>query len=281
MKINWFPGHMTKALRMMSQEIKNIDAVIYVLDARAPYSCFNPSFIDIVGDKPILYALNKADLCSKEDVDLWLNYFSKNNSKAIALNSVKSGNKKLIIDAIKVLCKNKIEKYSSKGILSRVRVMVIGVPNSGKSTLINNIIGVAKNITGNKPGVTRGKQWVVVDKMFEILDTPGTLWPDIEDQNYAVNLALIGSIKDEVVDVGDLSLHLIDILKQYYKDDLKNRYEINDIAQDNVTMLEEIAINRKFLLKGNEVDFERASKAIIDDFRKGRIGKIILEKPNV
>lgn len=281
MKINWFPGHMTKALRMMESEIKNIDAVIYVLDARAPYSCFNPSFEKIVGNKPILYVLNKADLCEKKDIDLWLRYFSKNNNKAIALNSVKSGNKKEILDSIKHLCKDKVLKYETKGILTRIRVMVLGVPNSGKSTLINNIIGSAKTITGNKPGVTRGKQWIVVDKMFEILDTPGTLWPDIENQDCAINLALIGSIKNDVLDVNELALELIKVLKSNYKTELNSRYKLQDEENLPVEILEQIAVNRKFLLKGNEIDFERTSLALIDDFRKGRIGKIILELPNV
>lgn len=278
MKINWFPGHMTKALRMMADEISKVDAIIYVLDARAPKSCFNPSFFSIIDGKPILFVLNKADMCEKTDVENWIRYFSKNGNKAISLNSTLSGSSKLITGHLREICSDKIEKYKSKGLKIGVRAMVLGVPNSGKSTLINNIVGSAKTITGNKPGVTKGKQWVRASNDVELLDTPGTLWPSLEDQIIARNLVFIGSIKNEVVDINDVALELIDYLKTNYSEVLCARYSLEDLDKENYEILEDIALNRKFLLKGNDIDFERTSLSIIDDFRKGRLGKIILEK---
>lgn len=192
MKINWFPGHMTKALRTMEKEIKTIDFVIYVLDARAPKSSVNPKFQELIGGKPIIYVLNKIDLADDKVTDEFRKYFTNKNSTCLALNCTQSGIISKIDSAAKTLCAGKIEKYRAKGLTAILRCMVLGVPNSGKSTLVNNLCGVGRAVTGNKPGVTKGKQWVRVTPTFEVLDTPGTLWPSFRRNGKARIWLLLG-----------------------------------------------------------------------------------------
>lgn len=276
MTIQWFPGHMTKAIRIMEKDIKVVDVIIYVLDARAPFSCVNPKFAEVVGQKPIIYVLNKADLADENENANWQNYFSGKNSVCVMLNSTETNSTKILLDKVNFLLKKKNEKYDKKGVKMINRAMVIGVPNSGKSTLINNVCGKYKAQTGNKPGVTKGTQWVRIGD-FELLDTPGTLWPSFENQEVAKNLAYIGSVRDEVLDMGELSLDFIEKMKGRYPEMLKTRYNVN-IDAEPIAILEEICENRKFLLRKNELDYERGSKAVLDDFRKGRIGRITLEK---
>ena len=278
-KLNWFPGHMAKALNQMSEEIKKVDMLIYVLDARAPFSCLNPSFTSLALDKPVLYILNKADLADDKVTDKFKSYIkSMNNSECVVLNSTTSGANKIVEPIMKNLCKAKIEKYANKQIKVNLRAMVVGVPNSGKSTFINNLCGIKKTITGDKAGVTRGKQWVLLKNGFEVLDTPGTLWPNFEDQQVAQNLAIIGSIKNEVVDTNELSLVLIEFLKNNYIQALESRYNIADAELSNLEILDLIAEKKHYLLKGNEVDYDRTCFSIVDDFRKGKFGKITLDK---
>ncbi len=279
MIIQWFPGHMTKAIRTMEKDIKVVDVVVYVLDARAPFSCVNPKFQEVVGNKPIVYVLNKSDLADEKKNKSWQNYFSGENSVCIMLNSTQTNSTKVLLDKIDMLLSKKNEKYDKKGVKMVNRAMVIGVPNSGKSTLINNVCGKYKATTGNKPGVTKGTQWVRIGGTFELLDTPGTLWPSFENQEIAKNLAYIGSIKDEIVDQTELSLDFIEKLKKLYPELLKTRYNVN-LDAEPVQILEELCLNRKFLIRGGDVDYERGAKALFDDFRKGRIGKITLEKPD-
>ena len=278
-KINWFPGHMAKALNQMAGEIKNVDMLIYVLDARAPFSCLNPEFSALAINKPVLYVINKCDLADDEKTKEAKNKLNETlNSACVVLNSTMNGAGKVIEPIMKNLCKEKLEKFSQKGIKINLRAMVVGVPNSGKSTLINNLCGMKKTITGDKAGVTRGKQWVSLKNGFELLDTPGTLWPNLTDQNIATNLALIGSIKNEIVDINELSLKLIDFLKENYLDSLINKYDIKESNISTIEMLDLIAQKKHYLLKGNEVDYDRTCFSIIDDFRKGKLGKITLEK---
>ncbi len=276
MIINWFPGHMTKSLREIEESIKLVDAVVYVLDARAPLSCINPAFEKIISGKPVVYALNKADTVPEGDLPAWIDKLSVGNNIAVKLNSTASNAAGVISDRLKVLCSNKIERKRSKGIRAVVRAMIIGVPNSGKSTLINNLCGKAKTVTGNKAGVTRGQQWVKVSEYLEVLDTPGTLYPKLDNQTVALNLAFIGSVRDEVVDTYELSLELIKRLTET-GDGIEYRYGFSPCGSA-VDDLGEIARRRGFMLKGGQPDLERASHAVIDDFRKGRMGKIILEK---
>ncbi len=277
--INWFPGHMTKALRMMEKEIKIVDAIIYVLDARAPFSCVNPKLNKLIGNKPIIYVLNKCDMANLEITKDWQQYFSKIGANCIMLNSTESGTAKKVENAINLALKDKIEKQKQKGFKAIIRAMVLGVPNSGKSTLINNLCGVSKTITGNKAGVTKGKQWVKIASGIEILDTPGTLWPVFDNNQVAHHLAYIGSIKDEVLDVPSLSLDLIRDLIKIDKQILISRYNIEICAEDEpINVLEKICVARGFLLKKGELDYDRGAFAILNDFKQNRMGKISLEK---
>ncbi len=276
-KINWFPGHMTKALREMEIESKNVDMIIYVLDARAPNSCINPEFIKIIGCKPILYVLNKSDMVNESDLQLFIKKHTTNVSSVVMLDSTKSGAIKQIEPLMVKLCQEKLDKYKQKGFKINLRAMVLGVPNSGKSTLINNLCGVKKAITGNKAGVTRGKQWLSLKNGFELLDTPGTLYPNITNQKTALNLAFIGSIKNEVVDLNELAVEFINFCKVKYSENLKSKYKIQNASSSAVELIEQIAEFKHYLLKGGEFDYDRTCVAIIDDFRKGKLGKIILE----
>lgn len=275
-KINWFPGHMQKALRMMEAEAKNVDALIYVLDSRAPFACLNPEFIRIIGSKPILYVLNKIDLADEKKIKEIKTKLPGENKLVIELNSTASGAIGLVTSSLNALCKATIEKYKNKGVNYFVRAMVLGVPNCGKSTLVNNLCGSKKAITGNKPGVTKGKQWVKLSNNIEILDTPGTLWPNLIDEGEAKKLAFIGSIKDDVVEIEQLSLFLLEALLKTYPKELEERFSVQVENKTPLEIMEEIAERRKYVVRGGEIDYERTAKAILDDFRKGRIGKITL-----
>lgn len=275
-KINWFPGHMQKALRMMEAEAKNVDALIYVLDSRAPFGCLNPEFVRIIGSKPILYVLNKIDLADEKKIKEIKTKLPGENKLVIELNSTASGAIGLVTSSLNALCKATIEKYKNKGVNYFVRAMVLGVPNCGKSTLVNNLCGSKKAITGNKPGVTKGKQWVKLSNNIEILDTPGTLWPNLIDEGEAKKLAFIGSIKDDVVEVEQLSLFLLEALLKTYPKELEERFSVQVENKTPLEIMEEIAERRKYVVRGGEIDYERTAKAILDDFRKGRIGKITL-----
>lgn len=274
-KINWFPGHMKKALEEMQAEVKNVDAVIYVLDARAPKACLNPSFVRIIGTKPILFVLNKCDLADEEKVKEFSQTLRSENIKCLMLNSTASGALNKVTNALNELCNSQIERFKNKGVNYFVRAMVLGVPNSGKSTLVNNLCGLARAVTGNRPGVTKGKQWVKLSNNIEILDTPGTLWPNLEVEETALQLAYIGSIKDDVLQIEELVLSLISDLQKLYPSLLEEKYQIEDLQNKTpIELLDEIAEKKKCLLKGGEIDYERTAKAILDDFRKNRIGKI-------
>lgn len=275
-KINWFPGHMQKALRMMETEAKNVDALIYVLDSRAPFACLNPEFVRIIGSKPILYVLNKIDLADEKKIKEIKTKLPGENKLVIELNSTASGAIGLVTSSLNALCKATIEKYKNKGVNYFVRAMVLGVPNCGKSTLVNNLCGSKKAITGNKPGVTKGKQWVKLSNNIEILDTPGTLWPNLIDEGEARKLAFIGSIKDDVVEVEQLSLFLLEALLKTYPKELEERFSVQVENKTPLEIMEEIAERRKYVVRGGEIDYERTAKAVLDDFRKGRIGKITL-----
>lgn len=279
MKINWFPGHMTKALRELKAEMKNIDAIIYVLDARAPFACLNPELDKLAEDKPVLFILNKIDLADEAKISsivqekrLQQKY---KNSQVLKLNATSSGALKSVLGSLNELCASKIKKFEAKNIKPNIRAMVVGVPNSGKSTLVNNLCGKGKAVTGNKPGVTRGKQWVSVGGGFQILDTPGTLYPNLENQKVARILAYIGSIRDEILDKNELACEFIKDISKEYPNALETRYGFKPSGEP-YEILEQVAQARKFVLKGGDVDYDRASVALLDDFRKGKLGRITL-----
>ncbi len=275
MIINWFPGHMNRSLREMEEKIRLVDAVVDVLDSRAPFSCINPELDRISEGKPVVYVLNKADLVEAADLSCWIARLSGSGKYALKLDSTATNASKVLAEKLREVCADKIAKKKARGINAVIRAMVIGVPNSGKSTLINNLCGKAKTLTGNKAGVTRGQQWVRVTPYLEMLDTPGTLYPKLDDRTVALDLAFIGSIRDEVLDMYGLAAELVKRLAP--SGAIERRYGVVPSADEHET-LTDIARARGFLVKGGETDDERAAYAVIDDFRKGRMGKIILEK---
>lgn len=278
MLIQWYPGHMTKTFRDMEQDLKIVDVVIYVLDSRAPYSTVNPMLSKMTQNKPIVYVLNKADLVDENELKYWVKYFTRENSLAVALNSVSSTSTRILIPMIKKLLEEKLNRAKEKNINKIIRTMVVGVPNTGKSTLVNNLCGKARAKTGNKPGVTRGKQWITIDNGIELLDMPGTLWPSFEDKKVAQHLAYLGSIKDDVLDIEELAFDFINEFKGLKMDIFGARYGVESENKESIEIFDEICMAKKCVLKGNEPDYERCAKMIIDDFRKGRFGKIILDK---
>lgn len=279
MNIQWFPGHMTKALRMMEENVKIVDAVGYVLDARAPLSCFNPSFQSLIGNKPCVFILNKCDLADDDKIAIWRNYFRTQNQPFASVTATMSAEAGKIASLFEQATQNLKGKLRSKGVFKPIRFMIIGVPNCGKSTLINCLSGKKALITGDKPGVTKGKQWVRLSSGLELLDTPGTLWPKFDNETVASRLCFIGSVKDDVVDVCEVASSLLEQLCQLYPELLERRYKTQCHDKKVNELFDEIAVRRGFLLKGGEIDRERCAKAILDDFRKGKIGKITFDLP--
>ena len=287
MNYQWYPGHMTKAKRMMQENIKLIDLVIELVDARIPLSSRNPDIDQLGANKARLILLNKADLADERQTAKWQQYFEKQGCFVVALNARNRNSMKAINGVVAEACKEKIERDRRRGILNRpVRAMVVGIPNVGKSTFINSFAGKACAKTGNKPGVTKGKQWIRLSKTLELLDTPGILWPKFEDQQVGLNLALIGSMNDEILNIEEMAVSLIQYLKDVYPLLLTKRYDLSDEAeesckneQDAYEVLAQIARNRKCVLKGDEPDIRKAAALLLDDFRSGRIGRITLESP--
>jgi len=277
--IQWFPGHMTKALRMMEESVKQVDSIIYVLDARAISSSMNPKFDKLIAQKPILYIINKQDLVEKKDLSLWQKYFQENNMDYVIADSISGRQKDIIVNKLKQINKTIIEKYASKGAIKSIRAMVIGVPNTGKSTLINSLCKQKRAITGNKPGVTRGKQWVSLAEGVDLLDTPGTLAPAYEDQQRAIHLAFIGSIKDDVVHLDDLTIEFIKFMRNNNSQAFVDRYKLESFPNDNIATLDAIAKSRGFLLNKSNYDYDRVYRTVFDDFRKQKFGKIMLDFP--
>lgn len=279
MHFQWYPGHMTKAKRMMQENMKLIDLVIELVDARVPISSRNPDIDELGKNKARLILLNKADLAEDRWNDAWAEYFRVKGFSVVKVNSKKSGGMKSIHSVIQEACKEKIERDRKRGILNRpVRAMVVGIPNVGKSTFINSLAGKACAKTGNKPGVTKGKQWIRLNRQVELLDTPGILWPKFEDQSVGLRLAFIGSMKDEILNTEELATELIKFLNEHYPGVLEGKYQAEPAA-DAYVMLGQIAESRHCLLKGNELDTEKAAILLLDDFRNGRLGRLTLEYP--
>ena len=273
--IQWFPGHMTKAMRMMQQNLTLVDGIIFVLDARCPAASFNPKLKKLANNKPVLYVLNKGDLADGR-ADALLNIIRKKGAEAVKINAVNSNSRRDIAGAIEKLIAEKRAKALEKGYNRTFRFMVAGVPNTGKSTLINLLAGSRRAEVGDKAGVTRGKQWIRCES-FELLDTPGTMPPAFENQYLAAHLAFVGSINDDILDLDDICLLLLKELQEKYPERLKDRYGIE--GGTPLEMLDTVCEKRGFKLRGNEYDYERAIRAVIDDFRKGKLGKITLDTP--
>ena len=279
MNYQWYPGHMTKARRMMQENIKLIDLVIEVVDARAPLSSRNPDIDELGKNKFRIILLNKADLADPKYNAAWTEYFKKKGLLAQEINSRTGAGIKHIQSLVQEACKEKIERDKKRGIVNRpVRAMVVGIPNVGKSTFINALAGKACTKTGNKPGVTKGKQWIHLNKSLELLDTPGILWPKFEDQKVGERLAAIGSINDEILHMDELAVLVITYLQKEYPKLLEDRYQIS-LSEDAYRILEEICIVRRCFQKGEEPDIDRAAGMVLEDFRSGKIGRITLERP--
>ena len=279
MHFQWYPGHMTKARRMMQENIKLIDLIIELVDARIPLSSRNPDIDELGKNKARLILLNKADLAEDALNDEWISYFKEKGYSAVKVNSKKGGGIKSIQSVIQEACREKTERDRKRGILNRpVRAMVVGIPNVGKSTFINALAGKACAKTGNKPGVTKGKQWIRLNKNVELLDTPGILWPKFEDQEVGLKLAFIGSIKDEILQTEELEAELVKFMKSVYPGVLEEKYDILAV-EDIYGCLRDIAESRHCLVRGSELDTGKAAAILLDDFRSGRLGRITLERP--
>lgn len=279
MNYQWYPGHMTKAKRMMQENIKLIDLIIEVVDARIPLSSRNPDIDELGKNKARLILLNKADLADERENEKWAAYFQEKGYYTVKLNAKSGAGIKNVLPVVMEACKEKLERDRKRGIKNRpIRAMVVGIPNVGKSTFINAFAGKACTKTGNKPGVTKGKQWIRINKNVELLDTPGILWPKFEDQSVGAKLAMVGSIKDEILNLEELSLELLGCLHEFYAGILEKRYEITE-SEDRVSMLTQIAENRKCVQKGNELDYGKAANLFLEEFRNGKIGRITLERP--
>ena len=281
MNYQWYPGHMTKARRMMQENIKLIDLVIELVDARIPISSRNPDIDELGKGKSRIILLNKSDLADPVWNKKWVEYFSEKGMGVLEINSKTGMGIKSIQGLVQEVCKEKIERDRKRGIVNRpVRAMVVGIPNVGKSTFINAFAGKACAKTGNKPGVTKGKQWIRLNKGLELLDTPGILWPKFEDQQVGMRLAFIGSMNDEILIPDELACDLIGVIRELYPGALQERYDANPSGKP-IEILEAVAESRKCYAKGEQLDLVKASGLLIDDFRSGKLGRMTLERTSL
>ena len=273
--INWYPGHMKKTRELIAENLKLVDIVIEVIDARIPVSSRNPIIDELVKTKKRIIILNKSDLSDGKANTRWSDYFKKQGSMVLAMNCMSGGG---VNQLYKIL--NRLQDEKNEGQIRKkpLRMMIVGVPNVGKSSLINRMTGKKSAKTGDRPGVTKGKQWLGLENGMQLLDTPGILWPKFEDPEVGLNLAFCGSIKDEILDVATLALELIKVLQKDYPQLLKDRYKLDEIEEDALTNMENIALKRGFILPGKRIDYERCGKTVLDEFRSGKIGNITLEQ---
>ena len=279
MQFHWYPGHMTKAKRQMQEDIKLIDLIIELVDARIPVSSRNPDIDELGKNKARLILMNKADLADAKKTEAWSRYFKEKGYFVVCIDARSKKGMKAIQNEIMEACKEKIERDLRRGIKNRpVRAMVVGIPNVGKSTFINTYAGKACAKTGNKPGVTKGKQWIRLNKNVELLDTPGILWPKFEDQKVGLFLALIGSIKDEILNTDELCVALLELLMRDYPGAVARRFEVEE-TKEPAALLGQIAQKRGCRKKGDEPDYSKAAARVIDEFRSGKIGRFTIELP--
>lgn len=279
--IQWFPGHMAKARRQVTEKLKLVDIIFELVDARIPYSSRNPMIDEIIQHKPRLVLLNKADMADKEITKQWIKYFQDHGIKALAINSQAGLGMKEIAQAAQEILQEKFDRMRAKGVRPRaIRAMIVGIPNAGKSTLINRL--AKKNIakTGNTPGVTKAQQWIKVGKELELLDTPGILWPKFEDQEVGLKLALTGAIKDTILNLHDVAIYALRFLEKRYPDRMKERYKLEIIPEDVVELFDHIGKLRGCLMGRGEVDYDKVTELIIREFRTEKLGQITLEYPD-
>ncbi len=279
--IQWYPGHMTKTRRMMEENLSLVDIVIELVDARIPYSSKNPDLDTLAKTKHRILLLNKCDLAEERATDIWQEYFEKQGFRVIHINALKGSGLGEVTETARELMREKIERLKAKGRINvPIRSMIVGIPNVGKSTFINKYVGKATAKTGDKPGVTRGKQWIKLKKDFELLDTPGILWPKFEDEQVGLLLAFTGAINDDILDPENLAIAFIRHMLARNADCLRKRYGIDfDMTATPHDILEEIAISRGFKKKGGEPDLERTGKILLDEYRAGKLGRLTLELP--
>ena len=277
--LSWFPGHMTKTRRMIAAELANMDAVCEILDARIPLSSRNPDVDDLTAGKKRIVVLNRVDQADPEMTKKWAAYFRSLGYAVIEVDAKSGAGVKQFAPAVRALLRDKLDAYEAKGQIGRVlRVMVLGIPNVGKSTFINKVSGRKTAKAEDRPGVTRTKQWVPVDKTLELLDTPGILWPKFEDPEVGIRLAFTGAIKDDVVDIEELAMRLMDYLGKNYPQSISERYKVVPAeGDDGWELLQKAARKRGFLISGGEVDTERMSRILLDEFRGGKLGRFTLE----
>lgn len=280
MNINWYPGHMKKTIESIQKNLKIVDVVFELIDARIPYSSKNPNIDSIIGEKPKIVILNKSDLSSVEGNKKWEEFFSANMVKSVFLDSVSGKGIKRLLELSYELTDNRRIAFEKRGVISRpIRAMILGIPNVGKSTLINTLSGRKSAKIGNRPGITKHNQWIKIKNKLELLDTPGILWPKFEDKEVGLNLAFTGAIKDEILDVETLGLKLIERLALYFPKLLQNRYNVEIEGKSYLDIMEDIGRRRGCIIRGGEIDYTKVSNIVLDEFRKGIIGNITLEFP--
>ena len=280
-KIQWFPGHMTKAKRMMESQIKLVDVVVEMLDARIPRSSTNPMLVNVLGNKPKVIALNKTDMADNAKTELWMQKLKNSGLPVCKIDCATGKGVKQLISMIQVAAKPVLDKWLKKGVRNRsVRVMIVGIPNVGKSTLINRLVGKNKVVAADKPGVTRGQQWITIAKGLELLDTPGVLWPKFEDPEVGFCLAATGAIKEDVFDREQATELLIERLMQRYPEELKSKYAVEFENSDDVrAVISKIATSRGCIKAGGVLDLDRVIQTVLRDFRSGRLGRFTLDEP--
>ena len=278
--INWYPGHMKKTKEMVQNNLKLVDVVIELLDARIPLSSKNPEIDKLAHNKPRVVVLNKSDLSDRAKLNKWISYYQSKGIKAIPVDTLKGSGVNKIVEECKNVTKEKMDALKEKGRKERaIRVMIVGVPNVGKSSLINKLTGRKSTQTGDRPGVTKGKQWVRLIGNLELLDTPGILWPKFEDQKIALNLAFTRAIKDEILDIDTLGLKFIEKMSDIEPEKLKARYKLDSLGEEPLETMEMIGRKRGFILGRNELDYTRIAKTVLNEFREGKLGQITLEVP--
>jgi len=282
MNIQWYPGHMTKTRRQIEADLKQVDAVCEIVDARIPVSSRNPDIDSICENKPRIIVLNRMDLADQNATKLWMQYFRQKGMAAVATDCKSRKGISDFQPAVRSVLKEKIERDAAKGMNRPLRVMIVGIPNVGKSTLINQISGRKGAKAENRPGVTRGKQWVTVDSGLLLLDTPGILWPKFDDPEVGMMLAYTGAVKENVIDNEELAYHLMELLWKYYPDTVRQRYKV-DMPADTpgYELLEEAGRKRGFLMARGEINTERMAKVLLDEYRSGKLGHFTLEMPEV